>query len=273
MSEGATSGLHPVRRRWWRQSWLWMALAILAAEVGVVVLLSSRGALVGPAPRSPMPRYRMVPEAEEGGDRDRAELWSALMSPAVMLMPSAYDFSGSSWLAGPKAEVALESFLAPIQPLPFESIRGGGGLEPYARVDPGPGSRWEVRGGMGPLPTVGPVPLPVDGWIRILEGLAGWTLDQSVRLEPLPEGVLAQRAVVRVTVDGSGTLASPPVIWESSGASVADEAALALVGKLQLTRAGSRAPAADGLERSWGFIAVSWPAPKEGPKEGGGKSS
>lgn len=273
MNEGATAGPRPIRRRWWRQSWVWMAVAILVAEVGVVRLLSSRGALVGRPLRSPLPRYRMIPVEEEGVDRERGELWSALMSPAVMLMPSAYDFSGSSWLAGPTAEVALEAFLARIQPLPFESIRGGGGLEAYPRLDPGPGSRWEVQGGMGPLPNVASVPLPVDGWIRILEGLAGWTLDQSVRLEPLPEGVLAQRAVVRVMVDGSGSLASPPVIWESSGAPVADEAALGLVRKLQLRRAGSGAPGVNDQERSWGFIAVSWPAPKEGLKETGGKGS
>ena len=269
MSGVTTAGNPPVRLRWWRQSWLWMAIAILAAEVGVVRLLSSRGTVVGPSPRSPMPRYRMVPEVEQGADRDRAELWSALMSPAVMLLPSVHDFSGSSWLAGPTAEVALEAFLAPIQPLPFESIRAGGGLEPYPRVDPGPGSRWEVQGGMGPLPKVAAVPLPVDGRIRILEGLEGWTLDQSIPLEPLPGGVLAQRAVVRVMVDGSGSLASPPVIWESSGASVADEAALGLVRKIQLTRARTRKPAGDAQEQSWGFIAVTWPA----PKEGGGKGS
>jgi len=204
----------------------------------------------------------MVPELEDSADRERADAWSALMSPAVMLMPSADDFSGSSWLAGPSAEVALEAFLARIQPLPFESIRGGGGgLNAYPRVDPGPGSRWAVPGGMRPLPKVASVPLPADGTVRILEGLAGWRLDGAFQSEPLPDGVLAQRAVGRVMVDGSGSPASPPVLWESSGASVADEAALTLVRRIQLTRATPGARTDDERERSWGFIAVTWPAP------------
>lgn len=275
MSAESRTGPTRKRVRWWRQRWVWLSVAILVAEVGVVGLLSARGTPVRPPVRSPMPRYRIVPEMEgsPGTAGSAAEAWSSLMSPAVMLMPSADDFSGSSWLSGPSAEVALEAFVARVQPLTFEPIRGiGGGLDAYPRVDPGPGSRWEVPRGMGPLPTVVSVPLPGDGKVRILEGFSGWQLDEGIRLEPLPGGILAQRAVVRLMIDGSGSAASPPVIWESSGASVADEAALNLVGTIRLKRSGAAPAKAEGLDRSWGFIGVTWPAPKEGLTAGGGKN-
>lgn len=260
------------RVRWWRQGWVWLAVAILGAEVGTVRLLSARGNVLRPPSRSPVPRYRVVPELEGSAEAAHQEAWSSLMNPAVMLMPSADDFSGSSWLAGPVAEVALEAFLARIQPLPFEPIRGGGGgLDAYPRVDPGPGSRWEVTGGMGPLPKVASVPLPDACRVRILEGLSGWQLMQDIRLEPMPGGLLAQRAVVRVMIDGSGEPASPPVIWESSGAAAADDAALKLVRGLQLTRNPVPVGPAPVDARSWGFIGVTWPAAREDAVKEAGK--
>ncbi len=249
--------------RWWRQPWLRWTLLILAAEVALVVVLSSRGNPTAHRARSPMPRFRILAEPENSPGPSHAAAWNALMSPSVMLMPSEDDFSGSSWLAGSEAEVALEAFLAPVQPLPFEAIRGTeGGLGVYPRRDPGPGSRWGLTGGAGPLPTVASVPLPADGGVRVLEGFEGWRLDQEFRLEPLAGGVLAQRAVVRVVLDETGAPASSPVLWESSGAAVADEAALNLVRGLRMTRASTESEPDRATDRSWGFLGITWPAPR-----------
>ncbi len=254
---------------WWRQGWVWLAVTVLAAEVGTVQLLSARGTAEVVSSRLPQTRYWLYLEP---GESAKADAWSLMVSPAVMLVPSEQDFSGSSWLAGPTAEVALEAFLARVQPLPFEPIRGGaGGLPAFPRIDPGPGSRWDVPEGMGPLPGVAPVAVPEDGRVRILEGLEGWELAKEIKLEPFPGGLLAQRAVVRLMVDDSGTPASPPVIWEGSGEAVADAAALGVVRTMRLIRSAPILDTKKGVGGwKWGLVSVTWPAPRvESAGEGG----
>ncbi|MGE3308914.1 MAG: hypothetical protein AB7O66_03020 [Limisphaerales bacterium] len=249
----------------WRQPWIrWTAL-IVAVEVATVAVLSSRGTPGVARARAPIPRFRLITEPAEVAGSGRAAAWSALMSPSVMLMPSEDDFSGSSWLAGSEAEVSLEAFVAPVQTLPFEAIRGtDGGLGTYPRRDPGPGSRWSVTGGGGPLPQVPAVPLPAEGGVRVLEGFEGWRLAREIRLAPLDGGVLAQRAVVRVVLDETGAPASSPVLWESSGAAIADEAALRLARGIQMIREGSESgtEAEEAPRHSWGFLGITWPAPR-----------
>lgn len=249
---------------WWRRRWFWLAMAVLAAEVGVVRLLSANENQGGNRNRKPLPRYRVVTEEEGSRSEADAMVWSMLMSPSVLLMPSEYDFSGAAWLGGSSAEVALESFAARVQPLPFQPIRGEGGVaDALPRLDPGPASRWEVTEAMGGLPSVAPVALPADGRVRIVEGFAGWRLEPGLRLEPLPGGLLVPRAVVRVSIDADGTPAGPPVIWETSGEGVADEAALVLVRRMRWVRETPESVPAHAQERSWGLVAVSWPAPRE----------
>ncbi len=264
MSVEEEAVLEPAPTPWWRQRWLVLAVVVLAAEVAAVWLLSADAEPVAGRPRRPNPRYRLLTEAEGSVREAEAAAWGLLMSPSVMLVPSEHDFSGSGWLAGPKAEVALEAFVARVQPLPFVPMRGEAArLEAVPRLDPGPASRWEVPRGGGRLPAVGPVALPADGWVRILDGFAGWRLASEPRLEPLPGGLLVPRVVVRVVIDGTGTPASPPVVWESSGEAVSDDAALALVRGLEWVWQGAGGGGGVDADSSWGLVAVSWPAPRE----------
>jgi len=251
--------------RWRRRRWVWLAAGILSAEVVAVVLLSGRG-LPDPVNRRGIPtRFTVLAESPDPG---KEESWGLLMSPAVLLMPSGHDFSGRSWLSEDTGDAPLEAFLARVQPLPFLPVREGleGGAPGWGS---GLGERWMVSSGMKPLPEVPAVSLPVDGRVRILEGFEGWRLAREVRLEPLPEGILAQRAVVRVAIDRTGLPASPPILWESSGESVADQAAVNLVRRLEWVRVRSES---ESTEPVWGLVAVTWPAPRVVPVGAGGAS-
>ena len=265
MSTETTLGTRRRSGRWWRRRWIWLAAGILLAEVIAVMLLSGRGLPETVNRRRPQTRFTVLAESQNPGDE---ESWGLLMSPAVLLMPSGQDYSGRSWLSDDTGDAPLEAFLARAQPLPFLPVRAGLG-EGVPGADAGLGERWIVSSGMKPLPEVPPVSLPLDGRVRILEGFEGWRLAREVRLDPLPEGVLAQRAVVRVAIDRTGLPASPPILWESSGESVADQAAVNLVRRLEWARVNSESGI---LEPCWGLVAVTWPAPRA-PSGGAGGAS
>lgn len=249
---------------WWRGRWGGFAVFVFAVHVGVFWLVS--GDPSPAAPRKPLDRYKFVATPPDPADSTG---WRWLFSPALFVSPSPDDFSAAAWLDTAPVRVEVEPFAVPERPMPWESIRGREPAPALAsRLDPAPGGRWEVPTVSGWVPGVSGVPLPREGAVMRVAGLAGRLPARSGGLEAglaVPTGVEVGPAlpvVLRVAVDERGELVQPPVVWESSQVKVYDEAALGVVRRLRFT-------AAPGTGVAWGLVSVEWPVAvgvEAGPK-------
>lgn len=240
----------------WRQPWVPIALLAFVVQVAGFWLVSSEPTRT--PRRSPPRQDAFLPEPDGIEATLRQDAWRWLFTPAVFLLPSDQDFSGLAWMRVGSGDLEVESLEVPDRPLPWELVRGGPGAEPaLPRSDPGPAGRWSPPADVALLPGVGAVPLPAENRVRLLAGLRGRAIVAGG--DPgLPADArvpLARPPVVRVTVDESGELADPPVIWESSELPAADEAAVQAARRLRFER-GS---AGTGVES--GLVSPEWAVP------------
>ncbi len=271
-SHVATAGPSPrPPGAWWRERWVGIASLALVLELLGFWAVS----------KDPVPIRRTTPTRQDSFVTDPAgsgpaagavsvlDAWSWLMTPAVFLLPSAEDFSGLAWIRGDPGGLEAEVFELPFRPLPWESVRV---IDPpgsyFTRLDPGPAAGWEGPPGAVPIPVPGPVPMSVASRVRVVSGLVGRRIRSGDRPGLAQDGRIAaaRPVVVRVTVDRSGELADPPVLWEPSDVGVADEAALVLARGLVF----EPGPAAAELES--GLVMVEWAGPRgTGPEEPEGR--
>ena len=266
----------PRAPRRWRRRWIAAAtLAVLAQLAGFWVVSPPDRRMEDLA--RPLPARQSFLTGDEGGATTETWLW--LMNPSILLQPSERDFSWPAWLAESPLRVEVEGFVLPQRPLPFETavapaVAGESPREtvgPLARLDPGPGRRWEMTEGRPVPPAVGPVPLPVQNDLRVAAGLAGWHLTGSLVWPVIRETASGVPAVVRLALGGDGQPATPPTLWESSGVPALDDAALAVVQQLRwrrtegTTAAGIEPWSDSGSGWSWGLVEIRWglgpPAP------------
>lgn len=242
--------------------WRRPSIAVAVAAVGAQVLgfwLVSPGDHTRSPGRPPVTARQAFVDGEAGGAAVQSWLW--LLNPAVFVQPSERDFSGVAWLEGTPLRVEIEAFAVPQRPLPFESaVAPGAALRlpvdargPLARLDPGPGSRWDLSEGRTAPPPTGPVPLPVESQLRVLSGLAGWQLANRPAWPASAEAAGALPVVVRLALGADGEPATPPTVWESSGVPALDEAAVTLARGLRW-----RNPAAPPREDAWADTGAGW---------------
>lgn len=246
---------------WWRQRWVSLTAIVMAVQVF---------AFRSVAPESLRRRRPSVERFDAFvtpslGNSDGAalEAWCWLMTPAVFLLPAAEDFSGLAWLQGEAGGLAAEVFELPLRPLPWGGPEVGypRGLG-LPRVEAGMAERWRDSWDAVGLPAAVPVPVARASRIRVVAGLEGRPIVRGLESALVPEAKVAaaRPVVVRVTVDASGELAEPPVVWEASDLAAADEAALSWVRGLGFapSRGGG------GVERETGLVVVEWGLPGEG---------
>jgi hypothetical protein len=256
----------------------WMVVAVAAVTVQVLGFWMVSPADHAPKRATPPPARQAFLDVTPDGDTDGgADGWLWLLSPSVFFQPSERDFSGAAWLAGTPVRVEIEAFSVPQRPLPFEGAivpgeatrLAGGTRGPLSRVDPGPGSRWEVTEGLPRSPVSTPVPLPAESRLRVVSGLAGWRLRSPPAWPSPAEASAGIPPIVRVVLGPDGEPATPPTLWESSGVAALDEAAVEVVRRLRWAHADRPAPpdpwTASGSDWSWGLLEIRWgsgpPAP------------
>lgn len=271
-SIAATSGPNPgPAGAWWRERWVGIAALTLLLE-----LLGFWAVSKDPIPSrrsSPVRQDAFVTDPGAGptsGSVSVLDSWSWLMSPAVFLLPSAEDFSGLAWIRGDPGGLEAEVFELPFRPLPWESVRV---IDPpgiyFTRLDPGPAAGWDGPPGAVPIPVPGPVPMSVGSRVRVVSGLVGRGIRSGGKPGLAPDGKIAaaRPVVVRVTVDRSGELVDPPVLWEPSDWAAADEAALVLARALVFE------PGPGAAELDSGLVVVEWAGPRgvgdSEPRKGG----
>ncbi len=204
-----------------------------------------------------MPEVRDAFVTEPTGlDEARSlETWNWLLSPAVFLMPSERGFSGTAWMRGNTAEFELEGFDVPSRPLPWERADDFGVARSIVPpLDPGPAMSWSALPGPALNPRIAEMPFPYRSQVRVLAGLRGRVLVGGSNIGVAPDAAMAMArpAVVRVTIDASGGLSAPPVIWESSEAPAVDEAAVKVARKLVFS------PLQSGDRVETGLVSIEW---------------
>lgn len=253
-----------VRRPWWRERWVSMALLITVAQVALFWALSPPDT----------PRVAQPPRARDAfvlngeGGCEIFEEWLWLMSPAIFMAPSRQGFSGAAWLNARTPEAEIEQLTAQTHPMPYQPVASVSIRAPLLpRQDLGLASQWRIPPGSPELPKPPPTPLPDRGEARIISGLRGWRAAFPDKLPAAPDGV-APPVVVRVAVDRSGGVAAPPIVWEGSGSAAVDEAAIQIARGLRFERtesAGEEAEAAAAGGLAWGLISIEWAAPAVPP--------
>ncbi|MBL9134656.1 MAG: hypothetical protein JNK85_02245 [Verrucomicrobiales bacterium] len=254
---------------WWRQRWVQGAGLITLAQVLTIWVLSPRNQPVEP---KLAPARQMFQDAAASGD---GETFKRLLTPS--LMPSWNDFSGSAWLTRAPAEVTFEPLSVEIRPLPpvvlalvpMEWPTRDDHLHELAW-------QWTLPTFQPGIPKPPPIPLPALGSVRVVEGLAGWTLPLTTAVPVPPPGPAPRSVTVRVVVDLQGRVAVPPVVWIDSGVPEADALALQWAAGLEfLPSATPPAPRMAGAEE-WrsGLLVIEWAVPSgpEPKSEQGAKS-
>ncbi len=252
-----------VRSPWWRERWVRVAAVVALIHVGLVWWLSPPDR---PGVPQRAPARQVFVDGQIGGPEYVEWLW--LMTPTISLAPSTHGFSGAAWLEAETTETPFEDFTFRRQPLPYTPMSVSRAVPMLmSRVDPSPAYRWDIPGLEVTAPDVQPVPLSDRGRVRIVSGLAGWIVPEEVEVPGSPGGMAPPPTTVKVVVDARGELVAPPVVWESSGVSAADEAALEVVDGLRFERSLDATTWPPTGELSWGLVVVEWPKPA-GPAEG-----
>lgn len=244
------TGVGPVGP-WWRRRRVVMAGIAVVVQVAFFWMLSLPGEPTGERADGPRTRWTVASDAE-GAFED----WLWLMNPGLFLLPSTHDFSAAAWMEMRRGEVRFEPLTMKAQPLPFAPVAAGATLRGplLARMDAGPGHRWEVPSGGLAVPASAPPPVSRRTTLRRVTGLDGWRWPEGWAWPSAPEGTIPGSTILRVTVNERGELAAPPVVWESSGVAAADGLALRWAEGLRWERGDGHA--GDGW--GWGLVAVDW---------------
>lgn len=252
MIPGESLGSPPVAA--WRRPWVVLAGLVFVAQVLAFWGLAPGGN--GAIRRTLEPgRDRFLPEPDGLEATRTLENWSWLLSPAVFLLPTELGFSGAAWMRANPGDLEVEAFDVAYRPLPWERACDSMRVqEVQPSLDPGPAGGWGTIPEAVDWPKVAPVPLPSRSEVRVLSGLRGRPILSGALLDVPSDGriALARAVVVRVTVDETGELSAPPVVWESSEVPAADEAAVKAARRLVFAPVGAGA----GLES--GLVRVEW---------------
>ncbi|MBX3746258.1 MAG: hypothetical protein KF833_13210 [Verrucomicrobiae bacterium] len=244
-------------RPWWRRRRVAMAAIAVGAQVAFFWMLSLPGEPTEVRVEGPRTQWTMAGDSE-GAFED----WLWLMNPGLFLLPSTHDFSAAAWMEMRRSEVGFEPLTMKSQPLPFAPMAAGMSLRGplLARMDAGPGHRWEVPSGGLTLPASTPPPVPRRTTLRRVSGLEGWQGPEGGEGPAGPEGAIPGPTILRVTINERGDVAVPPVVWEGSGVPAADGLALRWVEGLRWERAdgGSGGSSGSGAGWTWGLVAVDW---------------
>ncbi len=198
---------------WLRQPWVVLAGVLTVIQFGVIWMVSARGDWGPGVP--PRARHSLA----LGGVSDPGlGPWLWLMHPGIMLAPTAEDFSGLGWMRRPGLAVEFESVKRSDQPLPFEPLpRVTPAVAPSARAGRAPEWPWDLPAFSVALPRIAAVPFPRTTTARILSALPGLAFRLDPVLPTAPAGSAPDALVLRVTVDATGAVSAPTMVWESSG--------------------------------------------------------
>lgn len=253
-------------RPWWREAWVSLAAGVAVVQFAAFWVLSPRDEL-RPSPR-PMPRTQVHAVPGAPGTAPASD-WLWLHAPSLALTTSGQDYSTTAWLRPTPSELVSDDTPAPLRPLPFAPLSQGAfgvGLA-LPRADPDPVPRWSLPRTPAIARDPGPIRVRAEGRLTLVDAPPTWRLAADTPIPAPPGGLVAAPAAVRLRLDDQGELAAPPVIWESSGQKVTDEAALAWVRSLRWQRGedGKVRKAADEPMETTVLLVIEWPVPSPTP--------
>jgi TonB family protein len=241
---------------WPRARWLGIFSFALAAQIGLVFLLSERTPIVVRRPDSRFTQY-LVTEIPAGSAL--AE-WIALKDPTLFALADRRGFSGPAWLTVPPIKHQSQDWSEPVPWLVQSPDELGAAFSEFTRTNIVGPRRFSGK----PAPPVleadaSPVPLRTRSTFHLDESLAARGLIGSVQVPVQTNLLLLTNTVIQVSVHPLGFVFSASVLI-GSGSKQADQDALALAKALRFKpslpiRAGARR---DRESLSWGQVVFEW---------------
>jgi TonB family protein len=247
-------------RSWLPGRWTWGVIGVLAAQIAVVLVFSSRAPLQRRESRREF-QLTLAP----GADSVLAHL-QALSDPTLFALPSSRSFAGGGWKRETEYGYQSREWTEPLHwltnsavfPAPnpvtpaVASSRPAGLDKPGARVSEA---------------APAPLPLPGRSVLRLEGAIAGRAFRSVPELPAIVHSNLLADTTIRIGVQADGLVFSAAVA-RSSGLRSADEQALAIARGAQFEPDPAPGSASGSSKLSWGELIFRWRVvpDKEGPR-------